>query len=597
MSIAVLGQVYDELRRLAIAGSVVVPGDFRIKKLIHPLEQAGKKSPIFVKVLMGVKNLAEATEHNASQALLELGTLVNAILYTQGETSLAGKLEPIVSKQFGTHKTQTSARAMKPLLEALTTTGSGRLEIIRDAVERNLFHDLRLIRPALLALDDSYADISDLVAKNVLPIYGSAIVPELQAQFNVKGKYGAARRLLLMHQLDPQSAREYVQKALEEGSSEVRVAAIECLGTADEDLTFLLEQLKARARGIRLAAIKGLCRMSALDAATAICKVIDGAELEFVTDVISKCKHPAVVKHLIAETTSQLDVILSGKIKEKKEVGELVAKTDYLLHCFTNRDDADSEKLLLTMFADREKFAAVKGDPSGNGLMEHLVNVMATSSLKVMQVLVAGHRELGDKQLGTAFRVACNHLKPAEVFQQFSPYLTAKVDEKKKFNDPAYAKREIITNAITNIYHYVYYRINSEPPLASKLDPQWVKLAIKLKHVDLILATAVEGNADSNAALAKLIPEQLHKVKHSHEAYHLFLALARVKHPELTNAVFAAIEKDLKTTDADSLRWLGHFIAQLPKEEALPRMEALLPTSTGRAQDAIVDFILDLKAK
>ncbi len=40
MSIPVLGQVYDEVRRLSIAGSVVVPGDFRIKKLIPPLEQA-----------------------------------------------------------------------------------------------------------------------------------------------------------------------------------------------------------------------------------------------------------------------------------------------------------------------------------------------------------------------------------------------------------------------------------------------------------------------------------------------------------------------------------------------------------------------------
>jgi hypothetical protein len=55
------------------------------------------------------------------------------------------------------------SRVLKPLLEALTTVGSGRLEIIRDAYERGAFQDLRLIAPALAALDDTYAEIGDLV--------------------------------------------------------------------------------------------------------------------------------------------------------------------------------------------------------------------------------------------------------------------------------------------------------------------------------------------------------------------------------------------------------------------------------------------------
>jgi hypothetical protein len=45
MSIAVLNEVYSEVRRLAIAGSVVAPGDFRLKKLVEPLKKAGAKAP------------------------------------------------------------------------------------------------------------------------------------------------------------------------------------------------------------------------------------------------------------------------------------------------------------------------------------------------------------------------------------------------------------------------------------------------------------------------------------------------------------------------------------------------------------------------
>ena len=50
MSIPVLIQTYDEVRRLAIAGSVVAPGDFRLQKLLPQLEQAGQKAPVFAKV-------------------------------------------------------------------------------------------------------------------------------------------------------------------------------------------------------------------------------------------------------------------------------------------------------------------------------------------------------------------------------------------------------------------------------------------------------------------------------------------------------------------------------------------------------------------
>ena len=39
MSIPALKQVYDETRRLAIAGSVVASGDFRLKKLVPALEK------------------------------------------------------------------------------------------------------------------------------------------------------------------------------------------------------------------------------------------------------------------------------------------------------------------------------------------------------------------------------------------------------------------------------------------------------------------------------------------------------------------------------------------------------------------------------
>src|SRR5258706_317990 len=130
MSIAVLTQVYDEARRLAVAGSVVARGDFRLKKLLPPLAQAAPKAPVF-------------------------------------------------------------------------------------------------------------AEVADYLADEVLPLYGGAILSELRAKYDPKGTKGHPRRLKLMHALDPAGARELVTQALEVGSKDVKVAAIECLGAAGEDLSYL----------------------------------------------------------------------------------------------------------------------------------------------------------------------------------------------------------------------------------------------------------------------------------------------------------------------------------------------------------------------
>jgi hypothetical protein len=159
MSIPVLIQVYDEMRRLAIAGGAVASGDFRLKKLIAPLEKAGEKAPVFARVGLAVGAVVDSTEKTASTALLELTTLVNAILYTQGETGIAGELKPLETTDLGGQATQASARVLKPLLEALSSTGSGRLELIRDAFDRGIFRDLRLVKPALNSIDDSYSEI------------------------------------------------------------------------------------------------------------------------------------------------------------------------------------------------------------------------------------------------------------------------------------------------------------------------------------------------------------------------------------------------------------------------------------------------------
>ena len=84
MSIAILNQVYEETRRLTVAGSNLAKDDFRLKKLLPPLEKAAKKAPVFGTVAKSIDKLITVPEKESPQALLDLSSLITAIFYTQG---------------------------------------------------------------------------------------------------------------------------------------------------------------------------------------------------------------------------------------------------------------------------------------------------------------------------------------------------------------------------------------------------------------------------------------------------------------------------------------------------------------------------------
>ena len=594
MSIPVLIQTYDEVRRLAIAGSVVAPGDFRLQKLLPQLEQAGQKAPVFAKVGEAVKRLVESNEKTSAAVLLELTALVNSILYTQGETGMAGEVTPLKTTEFGRFKTQASARMLKPLQEALTTTGSGRLEIIRDAYERGAFHDLRLIAPALAALDDTYAEIGDFVADKVLPLYGQAIVPELQAKFDPKGRGGHVRRLLLMHRLDPEGARPYVQGSLDEGSQEVRVAAIGCLGDSPDDLTFLLEQVKAKAKDVRSAALTALGKSGADEAAKVLCDAIAGADLALAIEPLRLSRHPTVTSILLEAAEKQCDALIAGKEKDAKRLGQQNERMGLLLECLRDREDERTESLLLRMFGHVGQLAVIKGEPSGKDVIERLVSVMVVGPRNVQSALVDAHDTLPAESLGQAFTAACRSRKPAEVFSLFSPYLTARVNEKKKNRDPAYAKREAIIGLLLQGRRR-WYHDPQEFSIAENLDPQWLDLAVQLGRSDLVGVLAVPGHAGANALLIKLFREQLGKSRDDYEVTDLIEAMIRVGHPEATNATIELIQKHAKAKHPFAYYWFGYLIPLLPRAEALPKLEALLPTLPEKMIDQLLGYVTELK--
>lgn len=603
MSIPILTQTYDEMRRLAIAGSVVAPGDFRLKRLAPQLEQMGQKAPVFAKVAETVNRLLASDENSSAAALLELTALVNAILYTQGETGVAGELTPIKTIAITRPATQTSARLLKPLQEALTTTGGGRLEVIRDGYERGAFRDFRLLAPSLAALDDSYAEIAEFVSQKILPLYGTAIFPELQATFHPKGRAGHVRRLLLMHQLDPAAAKPSVRLALDEGSPEVRIAAISCLGDSPEDLPFLLEQSRAKSKDVRAAALSALGSSGSDDAGKVLCNAIDGADLSLAVEPIRASRNPTVTSFLLEAAEKLCDATTNAgwlARLDKAKLGKQNERLRLVLECLRDRDDKKTEKLLLNLFAHVEQLAKVKGEPSGMDVIEQLVSVMASGSKTVQSALIDAHETLPAEVLGQAFIASCRSRKPAETWKLFSPYFTAKVNEKKKMADPAFAKRETLANLFKHaggIWGYgVYQGDIDEDDFAATLDPKWLDLAISLGRNDLVYALCMPGNSKANAALSKALSEAC-SAGNDGEAMPALQTMVRIHHPGATDAVIDLLKRGSKSKSRYGNYWITSLIPLLPPDEAVPKLEALLSTLPDKLVDQLLDSVAELKSR
>lgn len=603
MSIAVLNQVYDETRRLAIAGSDLAKDDFRLKKLVPPLEKAGGKAPVFAKVAEAIEKVVDPSTKDTSEALLQLSTLVTAVLYTQGETGASGKLTDIETQEFDLPTSDASARVLKPLIEALTTTGSGRLEIIRDAHQRGAFKDLRLVKPAVAAIDDVYGEIGDFVADQVLPMYGKAIYADLRDTLDLKGRGGHVRRLRVMHRLDPKATQEFVEQALESGSKEVKLAALECLKGSKDHISYLLEQVQAKSKDIRRVALDGIAESKDKEVVETLIAALKGSDLELAVGPASINRSPQLLKFLLEEGQRQFEDLFATKDKAKLKTK--LGRFHSFLYAFQSRSDKKSDAFLISCLKRREKLEKLKG---GDDVAYRVAMLVVDNDSKVGQkLLVETHESLSPPLLNLAMQAALRTCKPEAVFELFSPYFLAK-PTKKRGNDPVRDKREVVQNVLhyaaeyRNYYgYYGYYDwgYQREKWLEKvKLDPRWLDAAIEQDELETVQALARPKHKGAIAYLSQTMDAGLKK-KGSDLDYGLTNVLdtmVQIKHPDVVDYYVAALEKMGRSKRYYYGYWLLRLVPELPIS-ALAKIEAIVPKLNERIVDELVPCLEQLKAK
>jgi hypothetical protein len=588
MSITVLNQVYMEARRLAVAGSALAHGDFRLKKLLPALDQAGAKAPVFAKVAASARAVIEGPEETSAESLLELASLVTAVLYTQGETGVADPLKPIETVDLGA-TTQTSARLLKSVLEALGSTGSGRLQLIKDAHERGAFRDLRLVKPVVDALADPYPEIADYLAENAIPLYGKAVLPLLRSAFDPTGGKGDARRLKLLHSLDPTGSREVVKQVLETGSKEVRVAAVECLGGSPEDLSYLVEQSLAKAKEVRAAAYRALAAMDDPAAADVLKAAIAGKDIDLAAAAIARSKNDKLPDLLIAEITKARAAF--PKLKDKQEVNDAAGRLCALIAALPSREHPTADKLTLDLFSGRGELAKVKGtDKSGADVIDAVVQRMGHGHRELRAVLARAHRELETSHLSLACVAGQSALPPDEVYDLFSGYLVNAGGKKGKSPEAVNA----IVHALGGNLQITWYQQPAED--APPRDPRWLDLAVQMKDLRLINAVGRPGHAGAEAFLRDEFAGAIKRPpKDPTYLYGVLSVMIRLEHPQAMDALLAAYEKDAAKSSPNTW-WYHELIPGLPKS-AIPRLEAFVPKLKDREADLCLAAIQKLREK
>lgn len=264
MKIQVLDDLQHELNRLFIAGSKFSNGDPRIAKLIPMLHKMGEKAPVMKKLAEETDKLIKCSAEESAVQLAETCGLLYSVLNTQGAIDTARETEDtIIYFNDALPKTILPYSAIKKIKNALTTSNSGRYEVIKKAYDEKLFLDDRLKSLFAKGLDDKFVAISELMCFDIIPAVGKSMLPYIIKGFDMTGKKSAAMRYSLLANLEYDKIEELTEYILSnDASAEVLVAVCKYLGEDSKNEKELLNLVNHKNADVREAALNSLMNIN-----------------------------------------------------------------------------------------------------------------------------------------------------------------------------------------------------------------------------------------------------------------------------------------------------------------------------------------------
>ncbi|WP_438494028.1 HEAT repeat domain-containing protein [Paenibacillus sp. IHBB 3054] len=559
MSTALLQELHQEVRRLYIAGSDLAAGDFRLKRLLPQFQQLGERAPVFKRLGEGITALIEpgsTAEPVSAAKLQELTLLLESVLYTQGVTAPDGTPGPLRVFYFPA-ETRLPYRKLAAVRQALTTTGSGRYEIVIEAFKEGVFQDMRLLPLAIAALKDPYAELAEFAAAEILPSYGPAIAEYLMEHFNPAGGRGEVRKLQVIGKVGGAGVLEQIYAAAESGSDDVRVAAIGCLAGHEAYIPALLEWTADKKKTIREAAFAALAAGGSLQGGE---RLLEAFSLKKDRALVAE----ALSKWPSARVADQLSVRFMEELREAPRDNEDKKKTEtywngiepYLTALHSERNPQLDEAYSYVI-GEYPRFISFGWLP----LIDQAAWYTEKSDTAESLELLKGLAKQNMRYLPNVFRAAQQQLNPKELYNQFGGTMVNKL---KSIVSKEAAQRdqqllETLERQIMNVERVAYetpwsssrdrlqYSREMMPAerIAAEWDPRWLDWFIDRDALELVCAFAQPGHERARSYLLEKLQGQK-KRRMQEFITNIFIGLERtdMQEEERQELLMSVLEND-----------------------------------------------------
>ena len=355
LRIQILCDLQSEVDRLFIAGSKFAAGDPRISGLLPTLEKIGEKAPVMKRLADMTGELLRSDQPEA--ALADLGVFLDAVISTQGETTVKGMAaEPTNAYFTALPQTIEPYSALEPVIAALTSTGPARHEVIKKAHESGRLSDFRLYGLLSRGLGDKYSAISEFLAGTVIPSLGAVMIPFLLGDFDMAGDAADAARLMLLDTLGYEGVVKIAESAVNEGSGAVQVEAIKILGRNPDNEALLLSFAGDRKSQIREAALIGLVRLDSAPGKEKMMEILSSSKFSAAVPAAAACNDPEYNRRIFGCVENCLnEVIEAGKSDDSKLFVMFRNKFFVMLNALAGKDEDYIYDFLGSLFSNEGK--------------------------------------------------------------------------------------------------------------------------------------------------------------------------------------------------------------------------------------------------